>query len=86
MIESQPFEQHQRLSELLLHAANNWKTDSTWSETLEQINKVFHQNASLQSRVERYEKALIEIKNNCDGNDPDVEVFWHIAHKALNSL
>lgn len=39
----QPFEDYPRLSELLLHAAHNWKTDSLWSETLEEINKVCSQ-------------------------------------------
>lgn len=37
------FEDYPALSERLLHAAHFWKTDSTWSATLQEINNVCEQ-------------------------------------------
>lgn len=42
------------------------------------------QTASLQSKVDRYEKALREIEQSCDGTNPTHYTIWSIAYNALN--
>lgn len=54
----QAFEKYPRLKTIILHAANNWKTDSRWSELLNEINSLCLKYEGL--------KFIYEPDGNCD--------------------
>jgi len=48
----QPFEKHKDLTISIEHAANYWKTDSTWSNHLYQINLLCEDHVSKKDLIE----------------------------------
>lgn len=79
------FEDYQKLADCLLHAANFWKTDSRWSETLGEINNVCTETTSLQEENKRLREALEKIVEISDSGTAELmaTVILDIARNAL---
>jgi len=60
----QPFEDYPELSYSIMHAASHWKTDSEWSNHLEQISKVCHELTELKKQHQKDVVALDGYINN----------------------
>ena len=57
------FEAFPRLANNLLHAANTWKVDDTWSSTLDEINEVCRSHKQVLEALQDCQK-LIEMLIN----------------------
>lgn len=68
----QEFEKYPKLAELLLHAANYWKTDNTWSATLEQINNICRENTELKQQT----ASIIQQTLQYVAEHGKVKMYW----------
>lgn len=62
----QAFEQHPELKESIQHAATFWKTDSTWSYHLNQINKVCEELHEAQEAISQMQPEWVSVDSRYD--------------------
>ncbi len=87
---TQDFENYPDLRDSILHAANNWKTDSSWSNHLEQINILCKSSAEkdydieeLKAKSEKMQKAL-EAVVKYQVSDMSARELLKLAVEALS--
>lgn len=69
------FEQHPELKESIQHAATFWKTDSTWSYHLNQINKVCEELHEAQAAISQMQPEWVAVNSPAD-LPTDNQSYW----------